>query len=146
MDNLEYLALIQSVGFTQKTFSAQCQISQHTIEARCRPARTRITAKAELHLLRFVAGRLLGKPLSPPMPRIRHAREVPFERKRKRVGRKVAQGDAALAALIGAKQPSPTRPQLCAAPGCLRQPGTPERLYCALHEPDAAFRGLPIMR
>jgi hypothetical protein len=144
MNQHEYMALRRRFWKTQGDAAADIGCGRNAI-CRREGGLVRISLPAELALFRAIAAKLIGKPLS-PMPRI--------ERKRKRAGRKATQGDVALAAFVGAKQPSPTRPQLpafagagvCAAPGCHRQPGTAERLFCTLHEADAIFRGVKVMR
>jgi len=102
MTNAEYAAAIKNLGLTRAEFCRLTKINPHTVDARCRPngARTRITPKAEIEMLRFALARTLRMNISGPMAMITHAREIPpeFVRVKRASVRKAVRGKTCSAA------------------------------------------------
>jgi hypothetical protein len=152
VNNREYRELIAKLGMSKPEFAAASGVPLGTVKARCRTGVARITARAELELLRFAAGRMLGWPLSPPMPRIRHAREAPseffeatVERKRERSKAAAAERDQLNINLFTGmtSKPSPPKPTpTCAAPNCGRAvEAMANARFCPQHAMEAAWLG-----
>jgi hypothetical protein len=160
MENREYASLIAKLGLTHREFADLSGVNVHGVRMRCRVGLTRITARAELHILRFVAGRLLGKPLSPPMLAMKHDRPPPDEwrkaRKRDPVSAAAIPAPAAArgrlcagtveearAAFVGKPPTTPPKPVTCAAKGCMRPvEALPGALLCPQHAIESGWLGL----
>jgi len=146
MINTEYKEIIRRLNLTQAEFAEAAGINLHTVHARCSATRTRITAKAEIEMLRFALARVLRMTITGPAPRIKHEREIPPEFE---VANRRAAAQRAGSVKRAAPAKAPAAPQTClwrdprtGARCTLKREAMPGARLCVAHGQEAGFAGI----